>query len=267
MRALERAFRSAARAGVEASAVLYDDGSTDGTADSVVREFGSRVRVLHGDGSRFWAASMAEAERSALDALGPQSDALLLWLNDDVVLDEDAIERLVEQAADGLPRVIVGAVRDPDSATTTYGGLRRAGAHPLGFSLVEPGAVATPVDAMNGNVVLLRAELARDLGGIDGHFSHALADIDYAARATRRGVPVVLAPGTFGTCPRNPPRFDRTIWQAWRAHIGIKGGAHPESARRILRRLAPYSWGFWWAASYALWWVRAGLAALRRTVS
>ena len=41
-----------------------DDGSTDGTADAVRHAFDS-VTVIRGDGSLYWAAAMARAERVA----------------------------------------------------------------------------------------------------------------------------------------------------------------------------------------------------------
>ena len=52
---------------VTLSAVLVDDGSTDGTADAVRERF-PRAEVIVESGDLFWAAAMAIAERRALAA-------------------------------------------------------------------------------------------------------------------------------------------------------------------------------------------------------
>ena len=55
-------------------------------------------------------------------------------------------------------------------------------------------SAAVEVDAMNGNLVLVPRPTAERMGGIDGKFSHALADIDYATRARRLGHRLCLLP-------------------------------------------------------------------------
>ncbi len=255
LRALEQFFDASERAAVNGLAVLFDDGSTDGTSDHVSREFGAAVVVVEGDGTQFWASSMAHAERTAWDSA--KAGDYLMWLNDDVVLDLDAVQRLVSVSRRTPRRVLVGSARDPETREVSYGGMVRSGRHPLDFSLVDPGDEPTPVDAMNGNIVLVPMTVARELGPIDGGFSHALADIDYAARAARLATPVLLAPGTYGTCARNPTPVHGSRVEAWRAFTAPKGGGNPRSTRRILRRLAPWTWPFWWSVTYGLWWARS----------
>ncbi|WP_062516240.1 glycosyltransferase family 2 protein [Demequina gelatinilytica] len=260
LRALERFFVAADAGGLNARAVLFDDGSADGTADAVEGQFGARTEVLRGDGSKFWAASMQASEARAI-ALAKELDArryTLFWLNDDVDADADALVRLLKVQSDNPDRILVGSTRDPESGEVTYGGMRRSGAHPLAFALVEPATDPEPVDAMNGNVVLVPDTVVAALGGLDGGFSHALADIDLATRAARAGVPALLAPGTYGTCARNPEPHYRSASEAWRGFTGVKGGGNPRSTARILRRLAPIAWPFWWSATYAKWCMRAG---------
>src|SRR5574343_1009849 len=66
--------------------VLVDDGSTDGTADRVRRNYPD-VHVVTGSGNLFWNGGMRLAWQSAL----PFEPSFFLWLNDDTVLRAGAI--------------------------------------------------------------------------------------------------------------------------------------------------------------------------------
>jgi GT2 family glycosyltransferase len=251
---VKRAQASADRAKVPISFTVFDDASTDGTA-AALSQLPVSLQILAGDGSAFWAKSMAQAESAVLRDADDDSN-YIVWLNDDVQLDEGAFSALIEISA-GAPRsVVVGATRDPMTGIVTYSGMRRSRLHPLKFSSLNPTEYPQLVDAFNGNLVLVPAAIARRLGGMDGGFSHALADIDYGLRCGRAGVNVLLAPSTYGTCPRNPPPVRGAVWQDWLAFTGPKGGGNYQSVRRILRKSNPRSWRFFIAATYGLWWIR-----------
>jgi GT2 family glycosyltransferase len=197
---------------------------------------------------------MAEAERVALER---NAGGWLLWLNDDVHLDRDAVTRLLTTSASHPRRIVVGSTRDSATGVTTYGGLVPSGRHPLALSLVQPPTdTAREVVTFNGNVVLVPLAVARALGGIDGAFRHAGADIDYGIRASRMSFAAVLAPGTFGTCSRNPEPPAESAWRAWRRFVSVKGGGHPPTAARLLRTAAPHTWLIWWSSTYLMWWLR-----------
>lgn len=234
--------------------VVVDDGSTDGTGEALRGLGDSRVLVIDGDGSLFWAASMALAESVANELVGAESSGYV-WLNDDVTLDSDALNRLVD-ASNVCRSVTIGAVRDPQSGEPTYGGFSRAGVHPLAFAPVPPQEKPQQVDTLNGNLVLAPPRARAAIGPIEGGFAHALADIDYGLRAKKAGFPVVLAAGTFGACPRNPVQPRSTIRTDWARYRSRTGGGHPASVRLFLRRHAPHTWMWWIAWSHAAWWIR-----------
>lgn len=258
VRAVQDAADSALAAGLDAHFVLYDDGSTDGTADAV-RELGLPATLISGDGTAFWAKSMSFAEKCALAEAS--DDDWVMWLNDDVHLDDDALARLAPRLAGNS--ILVGAMRDPNSGELTYSGLRRAGWHPLGFAVVDSSDRLQPIDTFNGNLVCVPVTVARALGGIDGEFAHAWADLDYGLRARAAGIPVLLAPGTYGTCPRNVPNRSGSILARWRRHRSRKGGGEPASVERLIRRHEPAKWPWAQWASTALWWIREGTMKLR----
>ncbi|WP_457095918.1 glycosyltransferase family 2 protein [Lysobacter sp. P5_B9] len=198
---LDALFRNRLPEGVSLKVFLVDDGSTDGTAEAV-RTAWSSVEIIHGDGSLFWARATALAFSVAID----HGFDAYLWLNDDTILEPDAINTLIGAANEQQWRaLVVGAVRDPQSGELTYGGARRIGGRlrPFLCELVPPNGHPQYVDVVNGNVLLIPSGAAEILGNIDGVFEHGMGDTDYSLRAGKRGVRIVLAPTYVGECSRN----------------------------------------------------------------
>jgi GT2 family glycosyltransferase len=180
---------------------LVDDGSSDGTADAVTSEF-PHVEILQGTGELYWGGAM----RLAFQAASNYDFDFHLWLNDDVVLDDGAIDILLLTHA-GLkssrlvPTIVAGAVRDPITKTTSYSGVRHSSTwHRLRFRDVEPGPLPKLCDTMSGNVVLVPRDAFERLGPIDKAFIHWIGDWDYGLRLTKSGGEVWLAPAHVGTC-------------------------------------------------------------------
>lgn len=255
VQSIRRAARSAKESDVAVSFTLFDDGSTDGTSEAVAG-LPFAVNILKGDGNAYWARSMAIGEKAILDAALTDQKDIILWLNDDVILDDSAFSRLKSCVESHRDSVIVGAVRDPRSGHVTYSGMQRSGIHPLRFSTISPIEDALAIDTFNGNFVAVPVEIARRVGGIDGEYAHGLADIDYGLRCNRLGISVLLAPGTFGTCPRNEPPKKVRVLEDWRRFTDKKGGGHFSSLRRIVSKEHPFSWPFFIGGTYGLWWAR-----------
>lgn len=185
---------------------VVDDASQDGTADAIVRQF-PEVRLIRGTGDLFWNGGM----RLGLEAaLGEEFD-FYWWLNDDVSLDEDALDRLLSTAGEPSvhrsPGIVVGSMRDPGDGHVTYGGVvRRNRWRPFRFELVQPTEVPQTADTMNGNCVLVPKSVAHDLGNLSPDYRQKMGDFDYGLRARKRGWAIWIAPGTYGTCRRHPTR-------------------------------------------------------------
>lgn len=244
--------------------ILVDDGSRDGTTAAVSQAFPD-VHILTGDGTLWWGGAMARG----LSAVGDDSD-FQLWLNDDVVLDADALTRLVAvhddlHAQTGKGAVVVGSTREPGDGTASYGGGVRGGFHPFRFTPVAPADQPVPCDVMNGNIVLVPRDAARRLGGMDPAFIgvQGMGDTDYALRARMADIPVMLAPGTLGTCARGQrilPWRDgrRLLADRLREVWGPRG--YPVRAWGVFaRRHGGPLWPLWFVLPY----LRAIVAALR----
>lgn len=243
--------------------VLVDDGSTDGTAEAVRLSF-PQVQIVVADGSLFWCRSMHLAQTYAF---GPDVD-FLLWLNDDTDLDSDALVRvfnsydsLLEKT--GKPVALVGSLRDPVSNRATYGGLYRARWwQRTKLKLMEPGDAPLRAVSMNGNCVLLPAEIVNSVGNFDERFEHAMGDMDYGLRVIEAGYELWVMPGFVGSCGRNSTAktyLDKSIGfrQRWK-HIVSAKGLPPRSWYYFTRRHVGVFWPVYWGWPY----VRLVLSAL-----
>lgn len=240
---------------VQLSVVLVDDGSTDGTAQAV-RGAHPWVTVIGSEGDLYWCRGMHRAFAHAL----PFGYDHYIWLNDDTFPQPDALARLIACAHDltqGRPQpvIVVGSVVHPITRQLTYGGERRISRlRPLSLRRVRPGDHLQPVDTMNGNLVLVNALAAAQVGNLDPGFEHAMGDIDYGFRARGAGVGVWLAPGTHGQCSLNGTRgtFQDTslaLGRRWQLMMARKGLPW-RSWLRLTRRHAGLTWPLYFAWPY-----------------
>lgn len=198
---------------------LFDDGSSDGTAELLKAQF-PQVEIVTGDGSYYWNGAMSVLVDRALDT---DADAVIL-ANDDIELRPGAFEdalRLFEKLNDERPTAIVGAFHDGNGATTYSGFVRTPGRGPLNVRPVEPGAEPRPCETFNGNFVIIGARQARAVGGLDGRFLHAYGDIDLGYRLERTGTRLMVAPGYMGICRKGPGFAERLRSLGLRARMKV----------------------------------------------
>jgi GT2 family glycosyltransferase len=248
----------AASAGFNAGqlhAVLVDDGSTDGTAQAVRERF-PWVQVLQADGALFWCRGMHLAFETAMRA---EFDAYL-WLNDDTMLQPDALSRLRDaslalERISGAPVIVVGSTVDAMTGALTYGGERRPSRlAPLRIERVQPATSPQRCDSMTGNIVLISAEAARRVGNIDPVFEHSMGDTDYALRANKLGVQVWVDAGVHGTCSYNSAQgtwcdASQPLRRRWKDMMSRKGLPW-RSWLAMTRRHAGPLWPLYFALPY-----------------
>ena len=198
---------------------------------------------------------MHEAEKFALQNFDDAQ--YLVWLNDDSFLVRDAFSRIRKLHESHPGAVIVGSMSDTEGALT-YGGLVGLGrSRPLAYRLVQPDPVSPLlVQTLNGNFVVTSVKTAIEIGGIQGGYTHAFADIDYGIRATQKGMEVILAPGFFGICERNPEPGRQTLAKSWRSFTSVKGGGNYNNLRLLLGLKKPLTWRFWLVVNRLTWFVK-----------
>ena len=227
---------------VDLHPIVFDDGSTDGTAEALRHDFPD-VEILTGDGTAFWAGGM----RAAFDHALERDFDFYLWLNDDVVLHSDAVARLLaayRERIDAGDRLVLlgGAVADPATRRCAYGGIdrRSPGWAPLRFRAVPPHQSSPQsCETLNGNVLLIPRATAQIVGSIGRAFVHDLADLDYGLRVGKAGGWVGLVAGYVGHCASNPGAqrwFDPSTplearWRLLREPLGFPPGPWLHFAR------------------------------------
>ena len=265
VRCLENLFSQILPENISLNVFLVDDGCTDGTGDAVKAAYPD-VQVIQGTGDLFWCNGM----RLAWEHAAKEDPDFYLWLNDDVQLHDNAVEKLLscwlsvgEDAVDATvsslssdlrsptsvaPAIIVGSTCDPETGEHTYGGQLRQGKHPAKLVPVVPQEVPVECDTFQGNIVLIPKAVYKTVGNMHT-FAHAMGDTDYGLRAKKAGCNIFVAPGVAGMCSAN------------------KGGQLSEvgfrkSWRVLMRRLPPRDylrflwvhvglrWPLYWARPY-----------------
>jgi GT2 family glycosyltransferase len=171
---------------------LTDDGSTDGTADEIMALYPT-VNILKGNGDLYWNGGMYTAWNEAVR----HNYDYYLWLNDDTVLIENAVQILLHCAQKSENKaIIVGATHD-SNGDFSYGGRLIDG------SALFPNNNLVKVDLMNGNIVLITKFIYEQVGLLDPYYRHDKGDTDYSLMATSKGLSIYQAPVFLGSCERH----------------------------------------------------------------
>lgn len=172
---------------------LTNDGCTDGTPEAVKRCY-PFVRIINGDGNLYWNHGMLEAWKAA----SKDDYDFYLWINDDVELYPNAVERLLDESKIHNHEAIIGGAMCAsfDNTLVTYGG--RISRH----RLIQDVQRAQKCNTLSGNLVLVPKYVYQKIGMNDPYYKHSLGDLDYTLTANENGLQVWVARGIFGICDR-----------------------------------------------------------------
>lgn len=175
--------------------VIFDNGSTDGTAERV-RE---RYRQLRAEG---WARLVLEqsprnrgafgGRAAALRALGAEAE-FILSLDDDVELDPAALTHLLEAMADARAGVVGARIvyhDAPDEVASGAGYFNRW----LGTYQERVPEIRTACDFVTSCGCLIRRSALDAVGGFDGDFFTSHGDVDLCLRIRARGYEILYEP-------------------------------------------------------------------------
>ena len=170
---------------------LVDDGSNDGTSDAVNRAF-PEITLIHGDGNLYWNRGMCRAWTTAIQK---KKYDYYLWLNDDSLLFEYALKKMLEYSLSVQNnRIVVGATCSKIDGSLTYSGFK------FPKQKLTPNGTWQDCDYFNGNIVLIPNSVYSKVGLLDHKFRHALGDFDYGMRASKLGLLHSLSPQYLGNC-------------------------------------------------------------------
>jgi len=218
---LRALFNQTLPSGYDLIVYLTNDGCTDGTPEAVKNLF-PNVHIINGDGNLFWNRGMIAAWNEALKS----NPDFYLWLNDDTELLEGAIINLIDSFNDKKESIIIGTCRaSTNDNKITYGARDNA------FKLIHPQKANAKIVTFNGNIVLIPNSVYEILGMLDQTYHHSLGDFDYGLRATKLGIPIIVAKEIVGVCDTHPfmPKWcnpEVTLNKRWE-NFWSPNGANP----------------------------------------
>jgi GT2 family glycosyltransferase len=190
------------------SVIVVDDGSTDGTSDEINTAFPT-VTMLHGDGNLFWTGAIELGMRHAI----AQGSTCCIWLNDDVTIQAEAIERVFALAMEKNAMVSgQGKIHFENGSVWWFPASQWM---PQGIKHTDVGETQDtpyPVDACRGNLVAVPKSIVDAIGYPDGNnIPHVGGDTDYSLRATRAGFACFVDPDAVFWEEENI-RMDNRSW-------------------------------------------------------
>jgi GT2 family glycosyltransferase len=172
---------------------LVDDGSTDGTAEAVKKEF-PNVSIIQGNGNLYWNNGMHLAWEVASQK---KIYEYFVWLNDDVFLKTSSFKDLISASILKPGSIICGTMQSKYHDKPTYGGRDRNG------NLLIPNGKPQSCHLMNGNLVLIPNLVFQLIGNLDPIFPHSMGDFDYVLRARKKGIQCFVSAEYSGFCENN----------------------------------------------------------------
>jgi GT2 family glycosyltransferase len=172
---------------------LVDDGSTDGTTESIKTKFPT-VNIIQGDGNLYWNRGMHLAWKTAA---ATNDFDYYLWLNDDTIVFDNAIKTMLDSSKSLKKEAILcGCTQSFENKKITYGGRKNG-------MLIEPNGSLQQCDLINGNFVFVSRVVFHKVGMLDPLFHHGIGDYDYGLRAKKAGFDSFVTPVFIGYCEPN----------------------------------------------------------------
>ena len=179
------------------SIFLTDAASPDNTGERIKQEFpATRVDVTHS--RMYWNAGMINSWKMASENV---FDYFLL-LNDDVLIEKNALSELLELSSATEKNVVVGFTVDPITRVKSYGSLYRGSGLSRNRFELDPVSGSLPV-TFNANCVLVPTKAISEVGFLDSAFSHQYGDIDLGLRLHANGWQIVESRSHVGELARH----------------------------------------------------------------
>jgi GT2 family glycosyltransferase len=242
-----------------ARVLLVDNGSTDGTPERVRAEFPA-VEVLALPENRYFAGGVNEGLRRALAG----GAAAVLLLNNDVVLERSALQRL-EKALEAAPRCAAVSPKiyyyDPPDVVWFAGGIVTRGIVLIrhrGVNVKDEKLRDGPrsIDYVSGAAALLSRSALESVGLLDPSYVMYVEDVDWCARARREGWTLAYEPEAKAW--HHVSATSGGGLTALKAYFRLRSGA-----LYLSRYASPWERPFAWLA-YAAWTGWLALRALAR---
>jgi GT2 family glycosyltransferase len=183
--------------------VLFDDGSTDGTAEWVGKNY-PKVHILRGDGNCWWTGAVARL----IDYCLVNNCDYIISLNADVLITPESAQRLVSLSMNKSDAIVASLVVDVlNPERVLWAGSLFDKIHKLipiyaskyiyksGSSVKSLPKGPYVADEVHGRGVVLPASVIRSIGNYDWErFPQYGGDTEFSFRASRNGIKMFIDP-------------------------------------------------------------------------
>lgn len=174
---------------------LLDDDSPDKTGEIIKRLY-PEINVSYGNGNFYW----SKGTRKVWDIASKKNDYdYYIWLNDDVILRQNAFSIAYQDLSENPQSILVGTfkAKNKSKEIITYGGRNKK------FELVTPNGKPQKCIFINGNFVIVPRVVFKKIGLINKFFTHNYGDTDYGLRALKNGFKIFISSSVLGICDKN----------------------------------------------------------------
>ena len=168
--------------------IIIDDGSTDGTSEAV-KSLYPDVFILQGDGDLWWTGAIRKGMEYAYD----KGAEYFIWLNDDCLVTNKAIEKLVRFCKDN-PKSIIGSqgCQFDNNQSIAFGGHTRK--NQSFQAIICPENKVLECDVVSGNLVCLPRLVIDIVGYPEANlYPHYLGDFIFLIKSKNRGFKIYVS--------------------------------------------------------------------------
>jgi len=245
-RFLHTLFRELADYKIAARIILVDDASTDGTIDMVTNDFPT-IELLHGNGSLYWAGGV----RRAIFHIGAdiQNTRGIFLVNDDIVLNNNSLASILKIAEDNC--AIVGGTVVTSTGAIESSGSRLGRICKPNVRLKIANGFIQRCQLLPGHLMYIPIEIFNQLSGFDDRLPYRFIDLEFTLRASRSGIPVLLAPEIVGLTDEVHSYYKETSSMRGSLPALIRKilldpkGPHWRESAYYLRKVSPILWWLW----------------------